>query len=66
VIGSLDPEGVILTPHNLSHSRQGLEANVCMFVHSVLELAGGRVPAQVMNREVIPAWEQRFAVPISP
>jgi phosphoglycerate dehydrogenase-like enzyme len=61
----LDPERVILTPHNLPHSRQGLEANLRMVVHNVLELAAGRVPAQVVNREAIPAWERRFAVPIT-
>ena len=62
----LDPERVILTPHNLPHSREGLEANVRMFVRSVLELADGRVPMPVVNRGAIPAWEQRFAVPIKP
>jgi len=61
----LQPERVILTPHNLPHSRQGLEANLRMVVHNVLELAVGRVPVHVVNKEAIPAWERRFAVPIT-
>jgi hypothetical protein len=60
----LDPEQVILTPHNLPHSRQGLEANVRMFVRNVLDLAAGRVPAQVVNKGAILTWQQRFAAPL--
>jgi phosphoglycerate dehydrogenase-like enzyme len=60
----LDPERVILTPHNLPHSRQALDANVRLFMHNVLELAAGRVPAQVVNTSAIPAWQERFAIPI--
>lgn len=36
-----------------------------MVGHNVLELAAGRVPVQVVNKDAIPAWEQRFAVPIT-
>ncbi len=60
----LDPERVILTPHNLPHSREGLEANVRMFMRHVLDLAAGRVPAQVVNKGAILTWQQRFAVPV--
>jgi phosphoglycerate dehydrogenase-like enzyme len=61
----LDPERVILTPHNLPHSRAALDANVRMFMHNVLELAAGRVPAQVVNKSAVLAWQQRLAVPIT-
>lgn len=60
----LDPERVILTPHNLPHSREAMEGNRRLFMRNVLELAAGRVPQQVFNRSAIPAWEKRFAVPV--
>jgi phosphoglycerate dehydrogenase-like enzyme len=62
----LDPERVILTPHNLPHSREALDANLRLFTHNVLELAAGRIPAQVVNTGAVPAWQQRLAVPIKP
>ncbi len=62
----LDPERVLLTPHNLPHSRQALDANMQMFMHNVLELAAERVPAQVVNQGAILSWQQRFAIPARP
>jgi hypothetical protein len=35
-----------------------------MFMHNVLDLAAGRVPAQVVNKGAILTWQQRFAVPL--
>jgi D-isomer specific 2-hydroxyacid dehydrogenase, NAD binding domain len=63
LVASVELE-MLLTPHNLPHSREGLEANMRMFMHNVLELAAGRVPAQVVNKRAILTWQQRFAVSV--
>jgi len=61
---TLDPERVILTPHNLPHSAEGIAANMAMFYANVVALAEGQVPEQVVNKEAIPGWQKRFAVAV--
>src|SRR5581483_2267094 len=57
----LDPERVILTPHILPHSQEAIAGNMALLTRNVLNLAAGRLPEQLVNREVIPNWEKRFA-----
>ena len=55
----LDPERVILTPHNISHSPESREGNLRLALESVLTILRGEAPATVVNREAIPRWQAR-------
>ncbi len=52
---------VLLSPHMVSQNvGSGLKPGVIWSTESVLSALRGQVPDNVFNKEVIPAWEQRF------
>jgi D-3-phosphoglycerate dehydrogenase len=50
----VDPERLILTPHNVSHSEAGRRANLALALEQILVLGRGEVPAHVVNPDAIP------------
>jgi len=54
-----DPERVILTPHNVSHSEAGRRANLALALSQILRVGRGEVPAHVVNPEAIARWRRR-------
>ncbi len=50
----LDPEHVLMTPHNASHSNSGRAANLALAIDQILALGRGEVPEHVVNPDVIP------------
>ncbi len=57
---SLDPERVILTPHNVSHSEAGRRANLDLALKSILTALNGEVPEHVVNPKAVPRWRARL------
>ena len=55
----VDPERMILTPHNVAHSEAGRRANLALALEQILALARGDVPAHVVNPAAIPRWRAR-------
>ena len=49
----VDPERLILTPHNVSHSEAGHRANLRLALEQILALGRGEIPAHVVNPEVV-------------
>jgi len=60
---SLDPERVILTPHNIAHTMASLEANRAMAMQSMLTALRGELPETAVNPEIAPTWLARFTDP---
>ena len=56
----LDPERVILTPHNVGLSAAGGNANFALAMRSIREALRGEVPAPTLNRDAIPRWQERL------
>jgi D-3-phosphoglycerate dehydrogenase len=56
---SVDPERMILTPHNVAHSEAGRRVNLTLALDQILGLARGEVPAHVVNPAAIPRWRAR-------
>lgn len=52
----VDPERLILTPHNVSHSEAGRQANWSLALEQILAAGRGEVPVHVVNPEAIPRW----------
>ena len=52
----VDPERLILTPHNVSHSEAGRRANLQLAFDQILAAGRGEVPAHCVNPETIPRW----------
>ena len=52
----VDPERLILTPHNVSHSEAGRRANLRLALEQILAAARGEAPAHCVNPEAIPHW----------
>ena len=52
----VDPERVILTPHNVSHSEAGRRANLQLAFEQILVAGRGEAPAHCVNPEAIPRW----------
>ena len=50
----LDPERVMMTPHNASHSNSGRAANLALAIDQVIAFGRGEVPNHVVNPDVIP------------
>jgi D-3-phosphoglycerate dehydrogenase len=50
----LNPEHVLLTPHNASHSNAARAANLELAIDQILALGRGEVPEHVVNQDVIP------------
>ena len=51
-----DPERLVLTPHNVSHSEAGRQANLRLALEQILAVGRGEPPAHVMNPDAIPRW----------
>jgi D-3-phosphoglycerate dehydrogenase len=52
----VDPERLILTPHNVSHSEAGRRANLRLALEQILAVARGEAPAHCVNPDAIPRW----------
>jgi D-3-phosphoglycerate dehydrogenase len=52
----VDPERLILTPHNVSHSEAGRRANLQLAFDQILAAGRGEAPAHCVNPEAIPRW----------
>lgn len=53
---AVDPERLILTPHNVSHSEAGRRANLRLALEQILAAGRGEVPAHVIDPEAIARW----------
>lgn len=53
---AVDPERLILTPHNVSHSEAGRRAGLKLALDQILAASRNEVPAHVVNPEAIPHW----------
>ena len=54
-----DPERLILTPHNVSHSEAGRRANLALALSQILAVGRGEPPAHCVNPEAIQRWRTR-------
>ncbi len=52
----VDPERLILTPHNVSHSEAGRRANFRLAFEQILAATRGDAPAHCVNPEAISHW----------
>ena len=59
----VEPERLVLTPHNVSHSEAGRRANLTLAIEQILAVGRGEIPAHVVNREAI---ARRRAVVVTP
>ena len=57
----LDPERVILTPHNAAGTEASRAGNLRLSVENALTMMRGEVPESVKNPEVLPTWRGRTA-----
>ncbi|HEX3246125.1 MAG TPA: NAD(P)-dependent oxidoreductase [Chloroflexota bacterium] len=62
----LDPERVLLTPHNVAHTMASLHANRALAIQSLLTVLKGEVPSTVVNPAAVDSWKTRFAAAHSP
>jgi len=53
-----DPERMILTPHNVSHSEAGRRANLQLALEQILAVGRGEPPAHALNPDAIPRWRR--------
>jgi D-3-phosphoglycerate dehydrogenase len=56
----LDPERVILTPHNVGLSDAARRGNWALAMRSVREALEGKVPAPTKNPDAVPGWRDRL------
>jgi phosphoglycerate dehydrogenase-like enzyme len=49
----VDPERMILTPHNVAHSEAGRRANLALACEQILAVGGDEVPTHVVNPEAV-------------
>jgi D-3-phosphoglycerate dehydrogenase len=56
---TVDPERLILTPHNIGHSEAGRRANLRLALEQILAAGRGEPPAHVINPEAIPTWRMK-------
>lgn len=56
----VDPERLILTPHNISHTFESRDGNVRLAVDSVARILRNEVPGTVVNPEVAERWLSRW------
>jgi lactate dehydrogenase-like 2-hydroxyacid dehydrogenase len=52
----VDPERLILTPHNVSHSEAGRRANLRLALEQILGAGRGEPPTCCVNPETIGRW----------
>ena len=53
---TVDPERLILTPHNIAHSEAGRRANLRLALDQILAVGRGEPPAHAVNPDAIPRW----------
>lgn len=56
---AVDPERLILTPHNIGHSEAGRRANLRLALEQILTVGRGEPPAHVINPAAIPIWRMK-------
>ena len=54
-------DNVILTPHNIGHTRELLDSFVPATYENVVRIAAGEPPLYFKNPQVLPKWRQRLA-----
>jgi D-3-phosphoglycerate dehydrogenase len=57
---ALDPERLILTPHNVSHSEAGRQANLQLALKTIITACNGELPEHVVNPQAVPRWRARL------
>ena len=57
---SIDRRSLILTPHSIGSSQGSRGTGTGMAVNAILSALRGVVPSNVLNPEVIPAWQGRW------
>jgi D-3-phosphoglycerate dehydrogenase len=55
----VDPERLILTPHNIGHSEAGRRANLRLALEQILAVGRGEAPTHVINPEALPTWRMK-------
>lgn len=55
----VDPERMILTPHNIAHSEAGRRANLTLALDQIQAVAWGDVPTHVINPDAVARWRAR-------
>ena len=53
---NIDPERLILTPHNIAHSEAGRRANLRLALDQILAVGRGEPPAHAVNPEAVARW----------
>jgi phosphoglycerate dehydrogenase-like enzyme len=53
---AVDPERLILTPHNIAHSEAGRRANLRLALDQILAVGRGEPPAHAVNPDAVPRW----------
>jgi phosphoglycerate dehydrogenase-like enzyme len=56
---AVDPERLILTPHNIAHSEAGRRANLRLALDQILGVGRGEAPAHAVNPDAVPRWRGR-------
>ena len=56
---AVDPERLILTPHNVGHSEAGRRANLALALEQILAVGRGEPPAHAVNPEAIAIWRMK-------
>ena len=49
----VDPERLVVTPHNIGHSEAGRVANLLLALDQIMALGRGEIPAHVLNPDAI-------------
>jgi D-3-phosphoglycerate dehydrogenase len=58
VLRRVDPERLILTPHNVAHSEAGRRANLALALAQILAVSHGDVPAHAINPDALARWRR--------
>jgi phosphoglycerate dehydrogenase-like enzyme len=53
---TIDPERLILTPHNIAHSEAGRRANLRLALEQILGVGRGEAPAHAVNLDAVARW----------
>jgi phosphoglycerate dehydrogenase-like enzyme len=61
---ALDPDRVLLTPHNVSSAEASRKARMDTLLNTVLTAMDGRIPDLAVNPEVGPRWRGRRGIGI--
>ena len=57
---ALDPERVVLTPHNVGQTEAGRVASLKLALEATLTALKGEVPTHSVNAQAVTLWRQRF------